>query len=355
MNKVLRTLIVSIAVVACLAGIAVIALPHFFAVDPSTRQGRALRLVDQADAVWIRAESRGIENILPVPGSTTLYASDLSGFVTRFDGTDRKHLAITATRKVGDYALGLALAPARDRALDGNGNLFVATSEGGEHGWSEGETMIRILGEDLAERGSIPVGLPCLNGIALDSRGGLWLASSNFSFIHPEGMISYMAGDARPGMVTVATGGLFNGLCARTDGSVLAADTLCSIFAFTGSDADRALAGGKPIRTKPRSPLALYRKSSFIEAFDDVCADSRGRVWSANPLTKGHIAVYDPAARERRLVELPGFGYASSCRVRMEGTREILYVSELRSPDGSGFDGRGILAFPIDALTESGR
>lgn len=356
MRKRTRIFIVTLAVVLCLAGVNAIAFPQFLAVDSSTRKGTALYLADESVAVWLKTTSSGVENVLPVAGSNIVYASDLSGFVTRFDGPDRASLSIAATRKLGDYCLGLASG--RD------GTVYVAVSDGGNTGWNEGRTSILALGEDLAERGSIPVGLPCLNGIAIDARGGLWLASSNFNFLHPEGAISYISfapspddapSDAKEAMVTVATGGLFNGLCARSDGTVLAADTLSSIYSFSEADADRALSGAKPIATKPRSPLALYRKTSFIEAFDDVCADSRGRIWSANPLSKGRIAVYDPATRERRVVELPRFGYASSCRIRIEGTREILYVSELRAPDGSGFNGRGVLCFPIDALAEAER
>lgn len=367
-----RLLIIAGIVTAIIAGVggsAVIAFPQFFAIDLSTRQARTLRPVDESAAIWLYTNSHGVENVVPVPGANTVYASDLSGFVTRFDGSDRAHLALTATQKVGDYALGLA--------LDSERRLFVAASEGGESGWAEGRTSIYILDTNLdsslAELGSIAVALPCLNGIALDARGGLWLASSNFNFAFPEGGVFFLGAemirdvldgkddgnsDVNAEMVAVMTGGLLNGLVSAPDGSVLAADTLCSIFRLSGADADRAIAGSRAIageqavETRPNSPLEVYRKASFVEAFDDLCVDSRGRIWSANPLTEGCIAVYDPGTRERRRVELPGFGFASSCRIRVEGSREILYVSELRAPGSSGFDGRGVLCFPIDALGE---
>lgn len=337
-------IVAAAALVLLLAGAAL--FRHFLVIDPTIRRAAApLRLPDPGSAVFLQGDLRGCENLLPAPNGTAVYVGDLAGNLVRFDGADRKSLAPVSRRRIGDFALGLA--------LDGDGRVYAAASEGGEPGWKRGTaSSIKVLSPELEEIASIPAPFPSLNGICFDGRSGLLMASSNFSFLLPAGTVLRASPEAlvraiggEPlAAVPVFRDGLLNGLCVLPDGSALAGNTLNTVWRL---DAD-GLAAGRLLKPAERS--VFYRKASLMGPFDDFCVDSRGRLWLADPINPGGISMFDPAVREIRRVELPDFGYASSCRIRVEGGREVLYVAEIRRVGDTGYNGRGVLSFPIDEL-----
>jgi len=127
---------------------------------------------------------------------------------------------------------------------------------------------------------------------------------------HPDGGVS----TPRPFAEEV---GLANGLCwDPAGGRLLLSDTLQSVRSFSPRTGEGRM---------------VYRKSGFREAFDDLCADAEGRLGMSDP-QGASLQVYDPARDLLGRFDIEGFGQASSCRIRREAGREILYVTELRSP-----------------------
>ena len=89
------------------------------------------------------------------------------------------------------------------------------------------------------------------------------------------------------------------------------------------------------------------------EAFDDLCTDSRDRLWMTDP-NRRTIKRYDPATDTLVRYHLDGFGQASSCRIRVENGEEIMYITELKSPEKEGdnpYNGRGVLRVPLRSLS----
>jgi sugar lactone lactonase YvrE len=269
--------------------------------------------------------------------------------------------AVISSLKVGGYALGI------DRGPDGM--LYVGVCPGStESAWKKtGGAVYRV---DAALTGARPVTAPypCLNGLAFDDRGNLFFASSNFDFLFPEGAV-FVLSVAEDGTVGAASScvprmGLANGMCFdRRNERILWSDTLecagClervggSPARLADPDPTKAAAAGAAASAAGNYRSAVvYRKTVFMEAFDDLCVDRLGRLWMTDPI-RGTIKVFDPGADSLVRYDLKGFGQASSCRIRLEEGREMLYVTELvasTKEKGVPDNGRGLLRLPLSAL-----
>ncbi len=307
---------------------------HFLRTDPVASDKEVkVNLADLRDARLIEG-MRGAENLYLDPGSSHVYVTTLEGVIYLADADSG---AVLGSLKAGSYALGIDKGP--------DGFLYVGVCQGnGEADWKKtGGAVCRM---DLALKGATPVtgNYPCLNGLAFDQQGSIFFASSNFDFMFPKGSVYCLAvtpdGPAGEAVRCDFPIGLANGMSYdRTGKRILLSDTLEAVWTLAGND------GG--FRADP-----VYRKAALQEAFDDLCVDSRGRLWMADP-ARGNLKVYDPAADSLVRFTISGFGQASSCRIRVEEGREILYVTELVGPvkeKDAKYNGRGVLRVPILSL-----
>jgi len=74
----------------------------------------------------------------------------------------------------------------------------------------------------------------------------------------------------------------------------------------------------------------------------------------------GFLKCYDAEAGELTRYRVNGCGRPASCRIRLEGGEEVIYVTELKRRSGlaaslSGkCDGRGVVVIPLKELTKAG-
>jgi sugar lactone lactonase YvrE len=97
---------------------------------------------------------------------------------------------------------------------------------------------------------------------------------------------------------------------------------------------------------------AVYLKMRFMEACDDLCTDISGNIWMTDP---GHstVKMFNPGTSRLTRFIIEGTGQASSCRIRSENGREMLYITELKKsqqPMSDNFNGRGVLIIPAQSL-----
>ena len=89
-----------------------------------------------------------------------------------------------------------------------------------------------------------------------------------------------------------------------------------------------------------------------MEGCDDLCTDSGGNIWITDP-GQGTVKMFNPGTGRLTRFIIDGIGQASSCRIRVEGGLDVLYITELKSPSASkneSFNGRGVLVVPAQSL-----
>ncbi len=61
------------------------------------------------------------------------------------------------------------------------------------------------------------------------------------------------------------------------------------------------------------------------------------------------IKCYDQKMNRMTYYDIPAYGVASSCRIRIEEGQEILYIAEISSP-AERYNGRGVVSVVLDEL-----
>jgi sugar lactone lactonase YvrE len=183
---------------------------------------------------------------------------------------------------------------------------------------------------------------PSINGICIDKTGSLYFASSNFNFFRPEGkvykMISLDNGSFRSPEPYIMDAGVANGLFYDPlQDKIFFSNTLGGIFEFTSQD---------------NILKEVYLKLRFMEACDDLCTDISGNVWMTDP-GQSTLKIFNPGTNRLVRFNIEGIGQTSSCRIRSENGREMLYITELKQsqqPMSDQFNGRGVLVVPAQSL-----
>jgi sugar lactone lactonase YvrE len=277
------------------------------------------------------------ENCWPDPGSNRLYVTTLNGELCMLDGPSGMELSRVKTLRPGGYVLGIALGA--------DGFLYAAVCPGTtSKEWSgTGGYVARIShGFDAVE--PLTGSYPSINGLTFDSQGRGYFATGNFNFVAPRGRIMEFTinPDGTVSEPKPASGpmGLANGLFWDTiGGRLLYTDTLETAGVLDSETGVRRV---------------LYRKTAMKEAFDDLCVDAQGRLWMTDPI-RPTLKVYDPEKDLLIRYFIKGFGQASSCRIRVENGKEILYLTELAAPvkeRKNRFNGRGVLRVPLECFPE---
>jgi sugar lactone lactonase YvrE len=292
---------------------------------------------DLAGAVFVKV-GRGCENLYLEPESLRVYVTDRRGNIHLVDGASRAGLRVVKAAALGrSSAFGVAESP--------YGVLYVAACDGE---WQEAGGGIFRVDKELGSATKIAGDFPGLDGLALDGRGNLFFAVSNVSFLDGKGVI-YRMKRLRGGGYATRRVFLADRRCV--DGVYYAAEKGRVYFTETFS-------GVSALDAKSTAVEALLGKTSAVEAFDDLCADASGGLWIADSAA-GFVKYYDAGRKELTRYKIKGFGRPSSCRVRLEGREEVLYVTEIKKGRGLGglfsknYDGRGVAVIPVKALREA--
>jgi sugar lactone lactonase YvrE len=337
-NRSRRTLF-AVGVGAAVLVAAVAAWFAFFPLQARLSSGVAAETVTvdigELAGVSLVEVGRGCENLYLVPDSPRLYVTDLRGYVHLLDGLSREELGVAASRRLGrEFAFGI------DRGPDGY--LYVAAPDGD---WLREGGAIYRLDPELASCERITGNYPGLNGLAFDDRGHLYFAAGNLNPFNAKGAVYLLEarGEGRwaEPKVFLAERGSANGLYF---------DRRRRLLAFT-----ETFRGVSAFRPRDYDVEAVVAKTKAVEGFDDLCRDREGNYWIADP-GSAFVKRYDPTTKTLTRFVIEGCGQASSCRIRLEGGEEILYVTELRRKGGlwtaiaGDNDGRGVFAIPLAEL-----
>lgn len=342
-----RTLNRKIFIRVGVPALAVVAVPaYFFVAVPRiiyasagvTTKTVAVDFGDLAGAVFVKV-GRGCENLHLEPESLRIYVTDRRGNIHLVDGPSREGLRVVKSAALGrGSAFGVTESP--------YGVLYVAACDGERR--ETGGGIFRV-GKELESATKIAGDFPGLNGLALDGRGNLFFAVSNVSFLDGKGVIYRMrrlrgGGHAGPKIFLPDRRCVDGVYYAAGEGRVYFTETFSGVSALD------------PTSTGVEAVLG---KTSVVEAFGDLCADAGGGLWIADP-AGGFIKYYDPGKKELTTYKIKGLGRPSSCRIRLEGGEEVLYVTEIKKDRGLGgllsrnYDGWGVAVIPAKALMRAG-
>jgi sugar lactone lactonase YvrE len=276
----------------------------------------------------------GCENIFLEEHSRGAYVSCLDGRINYLAQDSTGILGIRKSFKAGNAVTGLA--------MDKEGNLIAAVCNNSLKEWrTKGCSLFRIS-RDLVTMEKISGDFPAMNGICADSSGNLYFASSNFNVLSPEGaiyrMISDDDGSFRSPEPLIQDAGMANGLYYdHFQDKIFFSNTLGGVYEFS---------------PKEYVLKDVYLKLRFMEACDDLCTDISGNVWMTDP-GYSTIKMFNPGTSRLARFVIEGIGQTSSCRIRSENGREMLYITELKKnhqPMSGNFDGRGVLIIPAQSL-----
>jgi sugar lactone lactonase YvrE len=290
--------------------------------------------LDSLDGARFITGMNGCENVFPEDGSKGVYVSCLDGQINYLDLDSSGVLGIRKTFKAGNFVTGLA--------VDKQGSLVAAVCNNTLKEWrTKGGSLYRIS-RDLVTMERLSGDFPSMNGICIDSTGNLYFNSSNFKIFRPIGTIYRMLykgnGLFQSPEPLINDVGLANGLYYdRYQDEIFFSNTLGGVYEFSPDE---------------NVLKEVYLKLRFMEACDDLCTDIGGNIWMTDP-GYGTVKMFNPGTNRLARFVIEGIGQTSSCRIRSEEGREMLYITELKQtyqPVSDNFDGRGVLVVPAQSL-----
>jgi len=271
----------------------------------------------------------GCENLYLSKENSDVFVTDLSGYIYLIKGSSYKELKVIKSVKLNDYALGI------DKGRDGY--LYVLASS---KDWLKKGGGVNKIDVDLNKPEQITKDFPGVNGLAIDKKNNLYFVAGNMKFLNPKGTIYIM----KP---------LDNN---KYDEPEIFMENLKSPNGLFYNEKDNILiftevfSGVKTLNLSDNKISPVHGKSRLVEGFDDVCIDSRGNYWTADQ-PNGFLKMYDPKTKLVTRFLFADFGVASSCRIRVENGKELIYAAEFKKNKRSKeIDGRGIVIIPIDLL-----
>jgi len=278
----------------------------------------------------------GAENLCFLPGQSGFFVSDLDGrihFADRDEGgtyrvirSIRPGTAVSGICALSDSLLAVVVSrnPKEEWTSKGGAVFLMPASM---------DTLIRISGD-----------LPSANGLCADSQGNLYLASSNFRIMRPEGNIYQL--EKRPDGSYASPAPLFDN-AGLANG--LFYDARQDLIFFSNTT-------GGTFRFKPgeKNCQPVYLKLHFAEACDDLCTDISGNLWMTDP-GSSMIKIFNPGTSHLMRLIVPLAGQISSCRIRNENGHEMVYLTQLKKlnhPAGSLFDGEKVFIVPAKEILE---
>ncbi len=290
--------------------------------------------LDSLEGARFISGMNGCENLALSPYNLDFYVSCLDGSIHRLEKEASNGYSLVQSVRFGRMVLGMVIGT--------DTNLYALVAEGDISDWKKnGGAVVKISpGLDVHRR--ITGNFQAINGMASDSRGNLYFTSSNAKWINPQGKVYRMrltdnGTYAAPELFLEDTGtanGLYYG---ENQDWIYYSNTLGGVYWFSPEDA---------------ALHAVYLKLHFLEATDDICTDISGNIWMTDP-GQSTIKYFNPGTNRVVRFNIKGIGQTSSCRIRTENGREMLYITELQKiqkPMRMDFDGRGVLIVPANSL-----
>ena len=307
--------------------------PHLFSFSGKFTELTVELHVDSIPAGIFHQGMTGCENLYPDKGSYDIYVTTIGGIVYKLSGISREELEIVEERKHGEMTLGIEKSPW--------GAWWVISVDGPLEFWEQHGGKVKYTDNILHEGREVAGPFAGVNGLAADPDGNLFVAFSNLDYFSPSGGIIKIVSDTQGRVLRADTvlrwPGLVNGLFFDARSRRL-------IFSSTLQ--------GAFIHHEGKEPEPLYTKLRFLEAIDDLCIDSGGRIWMADP-GNSSVKMIEPGSNQLVRFRITGLGQVSSCRTRMENGEEIIYMTELKQKQALRslkFDGRGVFSCPVQSL-----
>jgi hypothetical protein len=279
---------------------------------------------------------QGCENMLLDDNSMRVWVTDLTGNLTELNESIEGDLSISRQVKLGKIVTGITMGP--------DSTLLVGVSDTTEEGWMKIGGRIVLIDTLFENITSITGNYPSLNGMSMSQKWELLLfASSNFNPFNPAGYV-YMTGEVGgiwdDPSVAVIDFGLANGVWYdKYFDRFLFSNTVEGVFELKKSDDE---------------PRPVYYKTSFLEITDDLCSDREGNIWMTDP-GNSTVKVFFKATNKLVRFSIEGIGQTSSCRIRMENGKPVLYLTELKKKHNlrsMEYDGRGVYSVPVKELLD---
>lgn len=294
-----------------------------------TKETKTFSLKDFTSAQFIQG-MKGAENILLVPKSTMVYVTDLSGTIYLLDENEDGRMEIIKSMSIGKFANGIVQGK--------EGHLYVNASEYNMDGWLKYGGEVYRVDTELVSPVKITDKFKGLNGLSIDRKGDLYFATGDLEFFFPDGAIYKMPFNEE--LKQYGEPELYLDDLGSANGMFYSASHE-SVF-FTETFSKVSMVNLQTIKVSE-----VFGKTKIVEGFDDLCLDSKGRIWVAEP-TGGFLKMYDPKSNELIRFQIEELGVASSCGTRFKGEEEFIYVTE-REIDNKN-DGRGLIILSIGEL-----
>lgn len=277
------------------------------------------------DSIPLIDGMNGCENLYLDDESSDIYVTDLNGYLYKISKYENV-FAISDKIKLFDYAMGIDCSD--------DGYLYVATSSDDWH--ETGGPIVRI-NKDLSGAEEVSENIKGINGLTINSNI-IYYSYGNMNYFSPEGGIGAIKLNNGRSDLSVINDQLesANGLFYSKDNNLLY---------FT-----EVFNGAYSLNPLNNSIDKVFGKSRMIEGFDDMCIDSYGNFWVADQ-PNGFIKMYNPTTQLVTYFRSDEVGIASSCRIRMEDGKEVIYITELKkSKDSETYDGRGVFYIELETL-----
>lgn len=283
---------------------------------------------DQLKEFYFIDKMKGSENLYLYNNSLDLLVTDLSGHISKISGNSLHNLQVVKSVKLNFYTLGVVSGA--------NRKVYVLTNN---KNWPRLGGELISLDSNFKNQASIKKDISGVNGMTIDKDSNIYFVTGNMSLYKPRGSIyklEYKNGTYKEPQIFQDSLKSPNGLFYSDKENKLI---------FT-----EVFRGVKSISLKDKKIQSIFGKSQTVEGFDDLCMDSKGNYWVADP-PFGFIKMYNPISQKIYRFELREFGVASSCKVRFHESKEYIYITEMRKSKWSlGFDGRGVIVLPLEEL-----
>lgn len=317
MRKIIIGLIVAIFLSSCSSSLV------------SIKEIKTSNLKDFNSAQFIQGMN-GAENIYLVPNSSAIYVTDLSGTIYLLDENDDGRIRIKKSLNIGKSAIGIVQGK--------DGYLYVTASEHDMDGWLEYGGEVYRVDTELKSYVKITDKFKGINGLSIDDNDNIYFAIGDLEFFFPDGAIYKMTYDEKlnrynkPELFLDKLGSANGVFYSKIHNSILFTETFSKV---------------SMVSLQTKKVTEVFGKTKIVEGFDDLCMDSKGRIWVAEP-TGGFLKMYNPQNQKLIRFHIKELGLASSCRTRLKGEEEFIYITE-REIDKKN-DGRGLIILSISEL-----
>lgn len=276
----------------------------------------------------------GAENIYIDIKNSSIYVTDLKGFIYKVKESGNGMMSIEKKLKAGQTATGIVEGA--------DGFLYVCASPGDGEDWllGNGGSIYRI-NKELTSIELLYGGFRGINGLAVDTSGSLYFTTGNLNIMNPAGAVYKIPFNSTEKQYENPIA-LFTNM--KSPNGIFYSEYYSSLVIT------ETFSGVSILDTTSNVSIPVFDKTRLVEGFDDLATDSAGRFWVAEPVG-GFIKMFDPKTGTVVRYQLEGIGAGSSCRVGFNAlNQETLYITEREI--NKNHDGRGLLAIPITMLVE---